>query len=311
MTALAVLCAAPAWATSLLIVPRTEAARPTCESLVEVFSAQKMTVKMAGPKSAAASCLGKPAGERPACFLDAQAKSRVDGIVLISATKKGQQVAVTMELLSKVTGKVNATEKVKAPVKALKAKANTPVQRLVVEMLVEDGPSKGGAPVVGAEAGDEEELAPLPTMKGPTPPPEEPKVAVVLPVEPPPEVKAEVKPPEPPKPVTDVPKAAALVPAVKDTPVLVAPGPAKGPNVPAIVLTGAAVAAATAAALFGGMALSSKAQLESAPGGISPLSYEQALALQNSANTNFTIALGAGVGAGVCAGVATYLWATK
>jgi hypothetical protein len=326
LAVLAVTCAVPAWATSLLVVPRTEAARPTCESLLEVFSAQKMTVKMAGPKSAAVSCLGKAAAERPACFLDAQAKARVDGIVLVSAAKKDGQVVVTMELLSKVTGKVNATQKVKAPPPMLKAKANVPVQRLVVEMLVEGGPAKAGGAVEPLEPKDDE-LAPLslgtPTpaaeepkgaAEGPREPEEtavrdEPKVTAVVPSEPPPEVK--VQPAEPPKPVTDAPKAVALVPAVTDAPVVVAPGPAKGPNVPAIVLTGAAVAAATAAALFGGMALSSKAQLESAPNGISPLSYEQAVALQRSANTHFTIALGAGIGAGVCAGVATYLWAAR
>ena len=38
------------------------------------------------------------------------------------------------------------------------------------------------------------------------------------------------------------------------------------------------------------------------------LSYQQALALQNSANGNFTVALGAGIGAGVGAVVSGILW---
>lgn len=303
---MAVLCAVPGWATSLLIVPRTEAARLTCENLVEVFTAQKLTVKMAGPKSAAVACLGKPAAQRPACFLDATTKSRVDGVVLISSAKRGAQVTVTMELLSRATGKVHATQKVRAPAKALKAKANVPVQRLVVEMLVEDAPARGqpGAPVVALEDGDEE-LAPLGVVavKQPEPPPE---------VLAPPEDAKPVAPEPPPKPVVaDAPKTVTLTPPVKDTPVVVAPGPSKGTNVPAIAVTGVAVAAAAAAAVFGGMAMASKAQLESAPNGISPLTYEEAVALQSRTNTHFTIALGAGIGAGVSAGVAAYLWAAQ
>jgi hypothetical protein len=311
LTVLAVLVAAPAWATSLLMVPQSEASRPVCESLVEVFTAQKMTVKMAGPKSTALACLSKPQAERGACFLDSATKSRVDGIVLISATKKGANVALTMELLSKKTGTTRATQKVKAPQKSLKAKANLPVQRLVVEMLLEDGPGTGtGGAVASLDEGpvEDDELAPLTTVgttaTSPEPAPIEPKPPVVeKPVEKPAEVAHVATPP------ADAPKNVTLTPPVQDTPVVVAPGPSKGANVPAIVMTGVAVAAAAAAGIFGAMAMSSKGQLENAPGGVSSLSYSEAQALQSSANTNFTIALGAGIGAGVAAGVAGYLWA--
>lgn len=310
---LVVLLAAPGWATSLLLVPRTEAARPVCESLVEAFTAQKLTVKMAGPKSTAIACLGKPAAERPACFLEAAKKSRVDGIVLISSAKRGAQLTVTMELLSKVTGKPRTTQKVKAPQKTLKAKANKPVQRLVVDMLLEDGPTpaEGAAPIAALEDGpvEDDELAPLPALGAQSEPPaEEPPVAT--PPEPAkPEAVVEAPPVKPPP--ADAPTTVALTPPPKETPVVIAPVPQKGSPAAAITVTGVAVAAATAAALFGGMGLAGKAQLESAPNGVSPLSYDAARALQSSTNTNFTIALGAGIGAGVSAGLAAYLWAAR
>lgn len=313
VASLVVLLAAPGWATSLLLVPRTEAARPVCENLVESFTAQKLTVKMAGTKSTAIACLGKPAGDRPACFLEAAKKSRVDGIVLISSAKRGAQLTVTLELLSKVTGKPRTTQKVKAPLKTLKAKANKPVQKLVVDMLLEDGPAptEGGAPIAALddEGANDDELAPLPSLGSQPEPPTEPP-----PVETPPEP---VKP-EPPvvvetpaKPPVDVPKVVALTPPPKETPLIVAPAPSKGSPAAAITVTGVAVAAAAAAAVFGGMGMAGKAQLANAPNGISPLSYDEARALQSSTNTNFTIALGAGIGAGVSAGLAAYLWAAR
>lgn len=308
VASLVVLLAAPGWATSLLLVPRTEAARPVCESLVEAFTAQKLTVKMAGTKSTAIACLGKPAAERPACFLEAAKKSRVDGVVLISSVKRRAQLTVTMELLSKVTGKPRTTQKVKAPQKTLKAKANKPVQRLVVDMLLEDGPTPAegaAAPIAALEDGpvEDDELAPLPALGNEQPPEETPPEPEKLPV------VVEAPPVEPPP--ADVPKVVELTPPPKDTPLLVAPAPSRGPNVAAIAVTGVAVAAATAAALFGGMAMAGKAQLENAPNGVSPLSYDEARALQANTNTNFTIALGAGIGAGVSAGVAAYLWAAR
>ncbi|MEW6435453.1 MAG: hypothetical protein AB1730_28485 [Myxococcota bacterium] len=325
---LAVLLAAPGWATSLLLVPRTEAARPVCESLVETFTAQKLTVKMAGTKSTAIACLAKPAGERPACFLEAAKKSRVDGIVLISSQKRGAKLAVTMELLSKVTGKPHATQKVTAPAKSLKAKANQPVQRLVVEMLLEDGPapSSDGAPLAALEDGgaEDDQLAPLPMLGAqaeppadtptppadtPTPPVDTPRPPVDTPRPPEPTPVAE---PEPVKPRPgDAPTVVAFTPAPQEPPVVTTTVSARGPNVAAITVTGVAVAAAAAAAIFGGMGMAGKAQLANAPNGMSPLSYRQAVDLQSSTNTNFTVALGAGIGAGVSAGVAAYLWAAR
>lgn len=302
---LAALVAAPAGATSLLMVPRTEASRPVCENLVEVFAAQKLTVKMAGPKSTAVACLAKPQAELGPCFLEAAKKSRVDGIVLINATKKGADVALTMVLLSKQTGAPRATQKLRAPAKTLKAKATVPVQRLVVEMLMEDDPRRTGGGAVAAlddEPTDEDELAPLPDLGATKPAPEK--------------AAEPVAPPQPERPVVvavappaDAPTRVELTPPALEVPVVVAPGPSKGPNVPAIAVTGVAVAAAAAAGIFAGLAMSSKGQLENAPGGLSPLSYSEAQALQSSANTQFTIALGAGIGAGVAAGVAGYLWA--
>lgn len=318
MAAVVVVLAAPGWATSLLLVPRTEAARPVCENLVEAFSAQKLTVKMAGTKSTAVACLGKPAGEQPTCFLEAAKKSRVDGIVLISSTKEGAQLSVTLELLSKVTGKPRTTQKVKAPLRTLKAKAYKPVQKLVVDMLLEDGPApaEGGAPIAALadEGVDDDELAPLPSLG--SPPTETPPMPVQS--EAPAETPTEPVMPEPAalvetaaKPPVDAPRVVELMPPPSQTPVIVAPPPSKGSPAAAIAVTGVAVAAATAAAFFGGMGVAGKAQLANAPNGISPLSYREARALQSSTNTNFTIALGAGIGAGVSAGLAAYLWATR
>lgn len=153
------------------------------------------------------------------------------------------------------------------------------------------------------DGADEDELAPLPMLGTPAEPP---------PVEPTPPTPTLVAEPEPVKPPAgDAPKAVALTPAPKEPPVVTTTVPARGPNVAAIAVTGVAVAAAAAAAIFGGMGMAGKAQLANAPNGMSPLSYQEAVDLQSSTNTNFTIALGAGIGAGVSAGVAAYLWAAR
>ncbi len=124
--AMTVLTAAPP---SVLIVPSSPAARPTCESLVEVFAAQNVRVKLAGEKAEATGCVKKAAG-RTACLVDSLERAKVDGIVLVTTTARGAQLTVAMQLLSR-TGESERQEKVGG----LKAKLLTWV-RPAVERIV-------------------------------------------------------------------------------------------------------------------------------------------------------------------------------
>lgn len=264
-----------AGAASVLLVPVDEKARVLAEELVEPFGAQKLTVKTAGPGSPAVNCL-KDKKKKAACLTELGEKAKVIGVFVVSGALRGPRGVLTLELISE-----GATLKVET-VKVLKGKVKAAV-RAPVERLLRLLPQR--------EA-DEPAAQPRAT------------------------VTQTAKQPEP-EPVADAPVKPAPVALTPSAPLkeeleLREPAPtASKPKVGAWVMTGLAVVAAGTAATFGGLGLAGKNQLELAPGGVSALSYNDALALQQQSNTQLTVALGSGIGAGVSAVVAGILWGVE
>lgn len=126
----------------------------------------------------------------------------------------------------------------------------------------------------------------------------------------------EPAPAEADAPVKDEPVAAAsLTPTTEAPPAAVdvtseAPKPAK-PKVAAWVMTGVTAAALGVGATFGALGMTKRAQLERAPDGISPYAHSEAVALQQAANQDLTIATGVGIGAGVSFVVTAILWGVE
>jgi hypothetical protein len=265
--------AAPA--ASVLLVPTDEKARVLAEELVEPFGAQKLTVKTAGAGSPAVSCL--KAKDRVPCLTALGEKAKVIAVFVVSGAMKGAKGVLTLELIA--DGKVLKKDSTKVNKGKVKAQLRGPVERLLAMV---------------PRASDEPAAAPVRAIVTDTP-----------------------KEPEPPAvATTDVPK--------KEEPQLTAPQPQPDPlalqqplpkqskpKVGAAIVTGLAVAAAGAAATFGALGMTNKAQLETAPNGVSALSYAEATQLQQTSNTQLTVALGAGIGAGVAGVVAAILWGVE
>lgn len=264
-----------AGAASVLLVPVDERARTVAEELVEPFGAQQLTVKTAGAGSPAVKCL-KDQKKKAACLTDLGEQAKVIGVFVVTGAFRGSRGVVTLELIS--DGASLKTE----TVKVLKGKVKT-VARAPIERMLRLLPKREAADPVAS---------PRATV---TQSPKQPEPAPAPPV-----ADAPVKP----EPV-------ALTPSTppEETLALRTPAPtASRPKVGAWLMTGLAVAAAGTAATFGGLGLAGKNQLDLAPGGVSSLSYAEALALQQQSNTQLTVALGSGIGAGVSALVAGLLW---
>lgn len=275
-----------AQAASVLLVPTDDKARALAEELTEPFAAAKLTVKMAGPSSPGVACLADKA-TRDACLTGIGEKAKVVAVFVVSGAMKGARGALTLEMLE--GGKVVKKSTTSVAKGRVKVQMKGPVAQLI-KLLPKTEPS-----------------APL-----------EPTKVTVSPKEKEPEPEPEpVKPPEPVK-VADAPKKTEPAPVLTPKPrvddeldLRAEPPPQRKPKVAAWVVTGLAVVAAGTAATFGGLGLAGKNQLSNAPGGISPLSYSQAQALQQTTNTEFTVALGAGIGAGVTGVVAGILWGVE
>lgn len=264
-------------AASVLLVPVDEKARVLTEELVEPFAAQKLTVKTAGAGSPAANCL-KDKKKKVACLTELGEKAKVIAVFVVSGGFRGPRGVVSLELISE--GASLKTETVKVLKGKVKAVVRAPIERML-------------------------RLLPRREAEEPV---ERPRATVTqTPMQ-----------AEPPVPVADAPvKQAPLAlapttPPPSDALELRTPSPqASKPRVGAWIMTGLAVAAAGTAAAFGGLGLAGKNQLELAPGGVSSLSYNDALALQQQSNTQLTVALGSGIGAGVSAVVAGILWGVE
>lgn len=264
-------------AASVLLIPVDEKARVLADELIEPFGANKLTVKMAGPGSPALNCL--KAAAREACLENIEEKARVVAVFVVSGALKGSKGTLTLELLSK--GAVLKKDSTKVTKGKVKAQMKGPIASLL-KLLP---PSEPSAPV------------------------EAPKVTVT-------ETKKDPDQAAEPVKVADAPKKTepvALTPSQSADPLaLKTPGPKPvKPKVAAWVFTGLAIAAAGTAATFGGLGLSGKTKLETANEGVSTLSYSEAVALQQSSNTQLTVALGTGIGAGVTGVVAAILWGVE
>lgn len=277
-------------ATSVLVVADNDAARDVAGELVEPFGKAKVKMKVAGPQAPASQCLLRPSGDRNRCLAQAGETAFVDAVLELGATSSKGRTTVTFLLLSLDDGKL-------------------------IKKEVATGPSAnlGGAlkPVIARIA-----RLVKPRAAEPKPEPVKPD-----PVKPEPVVKGEpVKPdsvkPEPvktqPEPVkqADAPTKTTLEPVVVTPPESVVAPATKGSGltVAAWTTTGLAVAAAGVAGTFGAMGLGARSQLDQNEAGISPLSRSQANAVAAQANTNFSVALGAGIGAGVLGVVSAILW---
>lgn len=276
----------------VVLVPTDDRSRTTVEGILDALSVGDLKVKLSGPKAAATLCLAQPQASRAACFVDAAAKSQVDGVVLFTATPRGAKFALSMQLLAASDGAVLDKENATAPKAKVRQSAATMMKRLATTLNQHEA-AKPPEPIAKVEPPKPEPVKP------------EPAPAVVAKPEP-----APVK--------NDKPVVTSLTPREKEreAPDLrledTAPRPGSGGmRAAAWTATGVAIAAAGVAGTFGGLGMASKGRLESAPGGVSPLSYSDAVALQGTTNTQMTVAVGAGIGAGVAAAVATILWAVQ
>ncbi len=271
-------------AASVLLVPQDEKARALADELNEPFTAAKLTVKMAGPGSPAVNCLADKA-TRLACLTGIGEKAKVVAVFVVSGAMKGNKGVLTLEMLA--GGAVVKKESTKVFKGRVKQQMKGPIAQLL-KLLPKGEPA---APTETPKV--------VVTQKDPEPD-ATPQPAVVEPLE-----------------VADAPKRVepVLTPRAQqpnDELELRGPAPrASKPKVAAWVMTGLAVVAAGTAATFGGLGLAGKGRLETAPGGVSPLSYSEAQALQQSTNTQLTVALGTGIGAGVSGVVAGILWGVE
>lgn len=269
-------------ASSVLVVGENERGREVASELSEVFAKQKVKMKVAGPQAPATSCLFRPASERGRCFSQAGQTAFVDAVLQVGATTAKGRTTVTFQLLSLDDGRVIKREVATGPSNNL-GKALAPVVTRLAKLIKPQG---GGSKP--PEKVEPEKTEPEPVVVAPEP-------TKTTPV----------------KTTPDVPKKTVLEPVVvAPPPSIVAPVEPKGNGltVAAWTTTGLAVAAAGVAGTFGGLGLSARGELDKNEGGVSALSRSQANALAGQANTNFTVALGAGIGAGVLGVVSAILW---
>lgn len=269
-------------ASSVLVVGENERGREVASELSEVFAKQKVKMKVAGPQAPATSCLFRPASERGRCFSQAGQTAFVDAVLQVGATTAKGRTTVTFQLLSLDDGRVIKREVATGPSNNLGRALGPVVARLAKLIKPQGGGSKPPEKV------EPEKTDPEPVVVAPEP-------TKTTPV----------------KTTPDVPKKTVLEPVVvAPPPSVVAPVEPKGSGltVAAWTTTGLAVAAAGVAGTFGGLGLSARGELDKNEGGVSALSRSQANALAGQANTNFTVALGAGIGAGVLGVVSAILW---
>lgn len=281
LLAVTIWASVPASAASILVVPENDTAREVAAELADPFTKAKVKLKIAGPQAPAAACLPRPGTERNRCLAQVGQTSFVDAVLQLGASVKGNRVSVVFQLLSLDDGKLIKREVATGPANKLAGALRPVVTRLA--KAVKPRPANEPKP---------EPVEPKP----------EPKPDVVEP-KPDPVVKSE--------PVrTDTPKVTKLEPStVTTTPEIVAPvSKGSGMTVAAWTFTGAAVASAAVAGTFGALGLGAKSELEKNDAGNSALTRSQANALAAQANTDFSVALGAGIGAGVLGAVSAILW---
>lgn len=279
-----------AQAASVLLVPEDEKARTLAAELVDGFSAAQLTVKTAPAGSPAVTCL-KDKAQRTACLAAIGEKAKSIGVFVVSGAMKGAKGTLTLELI------VNGAVAKRDTTRVLKGRVKTQMKGPLANFI---------------------KLLPMGDAT-PSAPPEPAKVTVTdaPPKEEPVKPAPEEKKPEPaPVVVADAPRKTEPTPSLTPTSrpddemdLRTTVKPAGKPKVAAWVVTGLTVVAAGVSITTAALGASDKGRLETLnQDGTSALSYQQAVALQNSANGNFTVALGAGIGAGVGAAISGILW---
>ncbi|MDP1826556.1 MAG: hypothetical protein Q8L48_25020 [Archangium sp.] len=268
-------------AASVLLIPVDEKARVLADELIEPFGAAKLTVKMAGPGSPAFNCLKD--AERETCLSNIEDKAKVVAVFVVSGALKGAKGTLNLEMLAK--GVLLKKDTFKVNKGKVKQQMKGPIANLL-KLL----PKAETAPPV-----ETPKVTVTETQKDPEP--------VVEPRRDPDPVVVDV--PKKPEPVTLTPSKPSD-PLALTTP---GPRPVKKPKVAAWVVTGLAIAAAGTAATFGGLGFSGKGRLEQSTQGT--ISYTDAQKLKADSNTQLTVALGAGIGAGVTGVVAAILWGVE
>lgn len=281
LVCLSLLLPVSAHAASVLLVPVDDKARTLAEDLVDAFNANKLTVKTANVGTPAVKCLEDAA--RDACLQLVGEKAKVIAVFVVSGALKGAKGTLTLELVDE--GKLLKKETTKIQKGRVKQQMRAPIARLL--KLLPKKETSGPA-----------DVAPKATV---TETPREAEKPVVVVADVPPPVES-----------TPAPVLTPKEPPRTDPMTVTAPAPVqKKSKAGAVVMTIVAVAAAGTAATFGGLGLAGKSRLETAPNGMSPLTYPEATALQQTANRDLTIALGAGIGAGVSGVVAGILWGVE
>ncbi|MBL8923313.1 MAG: hypothetical protein JNJ54_30960 [Myxococcaceae bacterium] len=297
--ALLLLCSSPALASSLLVVAENDPAREVIGELVEPFGKAKVKLKVAGPQAPASQCLNK-GNERNRCLAQAAETAFVEAVLLIKATTAKGRTTVTFQMLDSDEGKLIKREVATGPATNLGGALKPVIARLakVVKARKEKvepqpAPDKPDQPKADPPKVDPPKVDPLKADPYPTTPSKTEPVAVK------------------PEPKPDTPTKTNLEPVVVTPPEgVVAPVQPKGSGltVAAWTTTGLAVAAAGVAGTFGALGFTTAGELGKNEAGVSPLSRSQANALAAQANTNYTVALGAGIGAGVLGVVSAILW---
>ena len=254
---------------------------------MEGFSAQKVVVKLAGDKSDAVGCMAQEGPERARCLADAVAKAKVDGLVLVSATRRGPQTTVTLQLMSR-QGEPQRQETVRAPKARIAHSARSAIGRTMSALralLAREQAQERDAPARDEAPARAEALAPPPAPSVTPPAPRR-------------DAPLETRRLEPPAPPEEVELA------------LPAPPPAvvERSRLPGWIAASVAIAGVGVAATFTGLALSNTSRLNTTIEGLSPLSYSQAVQLRDETNTELTIALSAGITALVAGSIAGALW---
>lgn len=278
----------PAFAASILVVPENDVAREVAGELAEPFAKQKVKIKLAGPQAPATQCLNRTGPELSRCLAQAGQTAFVDAVLQIGASTRKGRTSVTFQLLSLDEGKLIKREVATGPASNLAGALRPSVVRLskVIKPRSGDKPAEPADPKPEPKPDPRPDPKPDPNVAGADPAPK-------------------------PKPLTnDTPKATSLEPTeLVGSPTIVQPASTgSGMTVAAWTTTGAAVASAAVAGTFGAMGLSTRAELDRNEGGVSPHSRSQADALAARANTNFSVALGAGIGAGVLGVLSAILW---
>lgn len=292
----------PALASSVLVVPSDEArAQGLGDVVVDVLGAAGVTVKLAGANAPVVGC-ARETNEttRRGCLAEYATRATTSTVLLVTVSEEKRQLRATLELVAQASGKELKTFRIKAPAERWQKQATSQLRGLarlaLAQQYVAREVERELPPVAEEPArGDEPRAATEDTP--PVAPREEAPAR---------EDTARRAGPEPEPVRPDRPVDTRLTPGSDDPEMeLEDSGPS---HAAAWTFTGVGLVSAAVATTVGLIGLAGKSRLESAPNGLSTLSYGQALELRGASNGQLTVALVAGLVAIVTGTVAGLLW---